>query len=234
VYGLWLAATMLKSGGLQRVLLLNGETPTKYAGEDDRAVALLFGDAGSATALERDDSARAPWFFTLRTDGTGYEDLIVEGGGFRNRFPADPRAYYVKMNGANVFNFTIKVVPPLIHDTLRLAGRDAETVDYFVFHQSNQFIIKHLITTCALRPERVPIVLDRFGNAGGPSIPLAMTQGLAGEAGRRPLSLMLLGYGVGLSWGAALLRLPEDAAIRHVECPSSWDGATAPMGQCST
>ena len=149
VYGLWLAGMMLQTGGLRRVLLLHGETPTRYAEQADRAVSLLFGDAGSATAIERDPEARDPWHFTLHTDGTGYDDLIVPGGGFRDRF-CDASSQYVRMNGANVFNFSIKVIPPLIEDTLRLAGATAEGIDYFVFHQSNRFIIQHLMTTCHL------------------------------------------------------------------------------------
>jgi 3-oxoacyl-[acyl-carrier-protein] synthase-3 len=216
-YGLWLASMMLKSGDLKRVLLLHGETPTRYAAETDRAVSLLFGDAGSATALERDDSADTPWFFTLHTDGSGFDDLIVRAGGFRDRFCTDRQAHHVHMNGANVFNFTIKVIPPLLADTLRLAGRSVGDVDYFVFHQSNRFIIKHLITTCNLPGNKVPIVLDRYGNAGGPSVPLTVTQGIGPSERERSLSLMLLGYGAGLSWGAALVPLPVGAAIRHVE-----------------
>ena len=225
-YGLWLASMMLTSGGLRRVLLLHGETPTRYAAEGDRAVSLLFGDAGSATALERDSGADGPSFFVLRTDGSGYDDLIVEAGGFRDRFCTDPARHYVRMNGANVFNFTIKAVPPLIQETLHLANRSIDEVDYYVLHQSNRFIIKHLIATCGLPEDRVPIVLDRFGNPGGPSVPLTVTQGLVGEAGRRPLWLMLIGYGVGLSWGAALVRLPGNAAILHVEHESPAAGGS--------
>jgi 3-oxoacyl-[acyl-carrier-protein] synthase-3 len=221
VYGLWLGSMMLKTSGLRRVLLLHGETPTHYASDSDRAVSLLFGDAGSATALELDARADAPpLYFTLRTDGTGAADLIVEAGGFRDRFCADQRAHYVKMNGANVFNFTIKVVPPLIQDTLQLADRIVDDVDYYVFHQSNRFIIKHLITTCALPADRVPIILDRFGNPGGPSVPLTITQGLPAPDGRGQRWLMLLGYGAGLSWGAALVPLSDDAVIRHAEYSS--------------
>jgi 3-oxoacyl-[acyl-carrier-protein] synthase-3 len=210
---------MVKSGGLRRVLLLHGETPTRYAGETDRAVSLLFGDAGSATALERDDGA-APWHFTLHTDGSGYEDLIIKAGGFRDRFNRDDASHCVHMNGANIFNFSIKVIPPLIADTLRLAALTTDDVDYFVFHQSNRFIIDHLINTCGLSRDRVPMVLDRFGNSGGPSLPLTVTQGIGTAAGTRPLTVMLLGYGAGLSWGASLLSLPEGIAIRHVEYAS--------------
>jgi 3-oxoacyl-[acyl-carrier-protein] synthase III len=219
-YGLWLASMMARSGDVKRVLLLHGETPTHYAGESDRAVSLLFGDAGSATAIERNADAAAAWYFTLQTDGSGFGDLIVNAGGFRDRFNRDSREHYVRMNGASIFNFTIKVIPPLIEDTLRLAGKSTDDVDYYLFHQSNAFIIRHLIRTCQLPADRVPIVLERFGNAGGPSVPLSITQGIGDTAGRGSLSVMLLGYGAGLSWGAALVELPAGVVIRHVECES--------------
>ena len=216
VYGLWLGGMMLNGGDIKRVLLLHGETPTRYVRESDRAVSLLFGDAGSATALERsEDPDAAPWHFIMHTDGGGYQDLIVEAGGFRDRFSDDETAHYVRMNGANVFNFTITMVPRLIEDTLRSAGRDKADIDYFVFHQSNRFIIEHLINTCALPKDRVPIVLDRFGNCGGPSLPLTITQAVPVDARQEPTTVMLLGYGTGLSWASALLPLPAAMVVRH-------------------
>jgi 3-oxoacyl-[acyl-carrier-protein] synthase-3 len=217
VYGLWIASMMLNSGGMTRVLVLHGETPTLYADQSDRAVALLFGDAGSATALERKETDNnSKWFFTLHTDGKGYDDLIVEAGGFRDRFCRDMRKHFVRMNGANIFNFTIKVVPRMIDDVLKSAGVPKESIDYFIFHQSNRFIIRHLMAKSGIPQEKVPITLDRFGNVGGPSLPLTITQGIPFPAGR-PLTLMLLGYGVGLSWGAALIRLEQDVMIGHTE-----------------
>jgi 3-oxoacyl-[acyl-carrier-protein] synthase-3 len=218
-YGLWLSSMMVQTGDVKRVLLLHGETPTRYAREDDRSVSLLFGDVGSATAVERDTDAVAPWYFTLHTDGSGFDDLIIEAGGFRDRFSADPHAHYVRMNGANVFNFTIKVIPPLIADTLRLSGKSVDNIDVFALHQSNRFIIQHLIVTCGLSPTKVPIVLDRFGNAGGPSVPLVITQGLPEGSRGRAMTVMMIGYGAGLSWGAALLPLTPAVVLRHVERP---------------
>jgi 3-oxoacyl-[acyl-carrier-protein] synthase-3 len=216
VYGLWLAATMLQSG-LKRVLLLHGETPTRYADGGERAVSLLFGDAGSATAIEREEPATATkWHFTLHTDGSGFSDLIVPAGGFRDRFNRDASAHHVHMDGASIFNFSIRVIPPLIEDTLRLAGRTRDEVDYFVFHQSNKFIIEHLVGTCRLPSEKVPLILGRYGNAGGPSLPLTMTQGIPDLPGRES-RVMLLGYGAGLSWGAALLPLGPNVMVQHVE-----------------
>lgn len=225
VYGLWLATSLLATSGYRRILLLNGETPSRYADRGDRSVALLFGDAGSATLLERrgpgDEAADSS--FVLHTDGAGREDLIIRSGGFRDRFNADPRQHCVSMNGSNVFNFTIRVIPPLIRDTLDLAGMAKEEVDYFVFHQSNRFIMNHLMKKIGLAAERVPIILDKFGNTGGPSIPLAMTQAGLVRPADRSLQLMLLGYGVGLSWAAALVALPPQARLIHTEWPRHGD-----------
>lgn len=215
-YGLWLAAMMLQSPGFRRVLVLHGETPTRFSDQGDRAVALLFGDAGSATALEKSpDASPGKWWFSLHTDGAGAGDLILEGGGFRDRFPKDPRKNFVFMNGANVFNFTIKRVPRLLEDTLQYAGMTREEIDYFVFHQSNQFIIRHLAKKAGVPEAKIPMTIGQFGSAGGPSVPLTLACGKLVRPADRALRLLLLAYGVGLSWGSALVELPPDAVLNH-------------------
>ena len=217
-YGLYLGALMLLGGGVKRVLLLHGETPTRFADESDRSVSLLFGDAGSATALEGGGPESAdPWSFILHTDGSGYQDLIIRGGGFRERFPSDPRKYSVEMNGANIFNFSIKRVPSVIQDALDLAGLKKEDVDYYILHQSNQFIMRHLSKKLGIPEAKVPLTLGDFGNTGGPSIPLTLTNGGLVRPPDRRLSLMLVGYGVGLSWASALIPLAPEAVLGHVE-----------------
>lgn len=217
-YGLWLASSMIRSGGLKRVLLLHGDTPSRYSHHSDRSVALLFGDAGSATALEAGDgAAETSWHFVLRTDSSGLEDMIIEGGGFRERFPETEAKHYVRMQGANVFNFTIKRVPALVSDALEYAGSDLASIDYFIFHQSNQFIMKHLGKKIGIPDEKAPIILKEFGNTGGSSIPLTLTRGGLSRPEQRALKLMLIGYGVGLSWAAAIIDLPPDAFLRHTD-----------------
>lgn len=217
-YGLWLAAMMLNGGGVQRALMLHGETPSRFSDKSDRSVYLLFGDTGSATALEAvNPEASTDWFFKLNTDGKGYEDMIIEGGGFRNRFPEEPQKYCVRMNGASIFNFTIKRVPALINETLNYSENDAEDIDYFIFHQSNHFIIKHILKKMKIPADKVPLTLAEFGNTGGPSIPLTITMGNLVRPAERSLKMMLLAYGVGLSWGSALVDLEADAFLEHCE-----------------
>jgi 3-oxoacyl-[acyl-carrier-protein] synthase-3 len=217
-YGFWLASMILENRGCKRVLLCHGETPSRFVDESDRSVALLFGDVGSATALQ----AAAPGspgksYFSLHTDGEGFKEMIIEAGGFRDRFSEDRKKHCVYMNGANVFNFTIKRVPSLVEQTLGFAGLAVGDVDYFIFHQSNRFIMKHLAKKMGLPDEKMPMILNEFGNTGGPSVPLAMTQGKLVRPSDKSLKLMLLGYGVGLSWGSALIDLNADALLKHVE-----------------
>ena len=147
--------------------------------------------------------------------------MIIESGGFRDRFGSDPRKHCVYMNGALIFNFTIKRVPALIDETLAGAGISADKVDYFIFHQSNQFIMKHLCTKQSVPMEKAPIILKDYGNTGGASIPLTMTEGKLVRPTDRVLRLMLLGYGVGLSWGSALVDLPPEAILETVELENS-------------
>jgi 3-oxoacyl-[acyl-carrier-protein] synthase III len=210
-YGLYVATTMLRAGGHQRILMLHGETPSRFVDPSDQATTLLFGDSGSATALEAGDGTG---HFCLHTDGSGHAGLIIRGGGFRDRHPANPRDLSLFMDGAGIFNFTIKRVPPLVRDALALSGRTVDQIDAYLFHQSNRFIMKHLMKKCGLPEDRVPMTIEDMGNCGGPSVAVTMTRGLPAERDRQ-LELMLLGYGVGLSWGAAVVGLPADAVLLH-------------------
>jgi 3-oxoacyl-[acyl-carrier-protein] synthase-3 len=218
-YGIWLASMMLQSPGFKRALVLHGETPSRFARNSDRAVALLFGDAGSATALEapEEDQVGPEWWFSLNTDGSGYDELIIEGGGFRERFPEDREKCFVKMDGAGIFNFTIKRVPALVEETLRASGVGDGEIDYYIFHQSNRFIMNHLCKKMGLSADKVPLTIEDYGSAGGPSVPLTMTRGGLERPSDRSLRLLLLGYGVGLSWGSALVDLHPEAVLNHLE-----------------
>lgn len=217
-YGMWLASMMLQCGNIKRALLLHGETPARFTDNSDRSVSLLFGDAGSATALEAVPAEGSqPWNYALHTDGSGVEAMIIDAGGFRERFAEDRRRHCVRMDGAAVFNFTIKRVPTLIEECLSAAGVGAGEIDYFIFHQSNQYIIKHICLKQRIPLDKAPMILKEYGNTGGASIPLTLTAGQFARPVDRSLKLMLLGYGVGLSWGAALVELDPTAILKTVE-----------------
>ena len=223
-YGLYLAAAMLKAGGHGRILMLHGETPSRFVSPDDQATTLLFGDAGSATAIEAAAGGRA--HFCLHSDGSGHAGLIIRGGAFRDRDPADRRDLRLHMDGAGIFNFTIKRVPPLIAEALEIAGLSVEQVDSYLFHQSNRFMMKHLIKKAGLPEARVPMTVEDMGNCGGPSVAVTMTRMLPATR-ERDWTLMLLGYGVGLSWGAAVVGLDPAAPLLHANYEGRHERAKA-------
>jgi 3-oxoacyl-[acyl-carrier-protein] synthase-3 len=216
-YGLWLASHLIASGAAQRVLLLAGETATRCVGKEDRSARLLFGDAATVSALEAAEGT-PPIYFRVGTDGSGQNHLIVPAGSFRLPKSSatgaaeagpdgNPRSLDdVYMNGTEIFLFTIDRVPPMIRASLDDAGWDIADVDAFVFHQANQFILKHLAQHMKLPPDKVPFSLNEFGNTSSASVPLTMTVRLAEELRQRPMKLVLAGFGVGLSWSSVALQ----------------------------
>lgn len=216
VYGMWLSNSLIQSGACKRILLLTGETPSKFVDPKDRTTALLFGDGGSATALEAVDDADARAHYIMMTDGKGGRDLIVPGGMFRDRFPQDPSSLCLHMDGAHVFDFTRNRVPPLIRDLLDLSGTRTSDYAYFIFHQANEYLIKFLAGRAEIDLAKVPLSIGQFGNTGAASVPLTLALAGAPKGGSGDsYQVMLLGFGVGLSWGGVSLRLSSDCLVDH-------------------
>lgn len=216
VYGLWTAASLLKtlqiSGRSARALVLAGDISTSKLMPGDRGTIPLFGDAGSATALEVDTDA-GTIHGLFGTDGTGADHLIIKAGGVRQPLvpPTTPHAPEIQeqlfkdarlhLNGTEVFNFTLRQVPGLIEGILAEAGITSDDVDYFLFHQANAFMLSHLRKKARLPEDKVPLAMESYGNTSSASIPLTIAACLADQL-QTPKSLVLMGFGVGWSWGA--------------------------------
>jgi 3-oxoacyl-[acyl-carrier-protein] synthase-3 len=216
MYGLWLAGSLLNSGAARRVLLLVGDTMTRLVSPLDRSAAPLFGDAGTATALESDSGDTRSWTFALGTDGTGREHLIVPAGRLRIPSSEETRRRTEReggnirsdedlfMDGAEVFAFTQRIVPKLVNGVLSAAGKTTSDIDHVVFHQANEFMLRFLAKKIGLK---------RFGNTTSPSIPLAMVTELEAALRSGPLTVLLAGFGVGWSWGAAVIEAGPLASV---------------------
>lgn len=215
VYGLWVAASLLNQHQ-KRALLLVGDTITKLTGAQDRSVVPIFGDAGTASAIEWQGGSES-WWFELGTDGSGEDHLKVSAGGFRNRGPAgsvdraagedapvrsDADLY---MNGPEVFAFTLREVVPLIARVAKAASWSTSDVDAFVLHQANRFMLEHLAKKGGIPKDKLPLALAEFGNTSSASIPLTLVHSLGDRLAHDSLRLILSGFGVGFSWGAVAM-----------------------------
>lgn len=214
VYGLSLAGTHLQAGAAKRALLLVGDTISKVVSQQDRSVAYLFGDAGTVTALERSEGV-APMHFVTGSDGSGAANLQIPAGMFRAPSTEQTRTSVAReggnirsdehlyMNGAEIFNFTIREVPAMINAVLAQAAWRMEDADGFVLHQANRFMLDYLAKRMKLPPDRVVMALENFGNTSSASIPLAICDRLPQRLAQGPARLVLAGFGVGFSWAAA-------------------------------
>jgi 3-oxoacyl-[acyl-carrier-protein] synthase-3 len=234
VYGLYLASAMIEAGGCHRVLLLAGDTVTQTINSRDRSTALLFGDAGSATMIERSETP-VESFFMLHSDGSGHDAIKVPAGAFREplnqadlteRTDAEGnvrRRDQLHMNGVEVLNFTLREEPAAVRALLEAAGAASEAVDHFVFHQANRFIVQNLAKRLRLPADKVPVgAVSEFGNQSSASIPGVLCHDLSMvlSAGA-PARVLASGFGVGLSWASCLLWLHGLKVCNWVEHPGS-------------
>lgn len=213
VYGIWLAAAMISTQYINRVLLLVGDTSNYGINQNDSATAMIFGDGGTATALERAEGKEMKYF--LNTKGSGFKNIIVPAGHARSRSKAgtDGLSYDLAMDGSKVFSFTITDVPKSLKKFFVQYDIDKDNVDMFVFHQANLFILKHLASKLGIPMEKVPVSIDRYGNTSGESIPLTLVDALGGEESGAPLKLLMCGFGVGLSWGGIYTEIDRSICL---------------------
>lgn len=228
IYGLWIASKLLHGSNGKRALVLCGDTATRKTQENARP---LFGDAGSATALEFDEN----WtdsYVVLGTDGTGGQHISMKAGG--ERFPILPDQLpesksemdqlildsKLHLNGTAVFSFTLKVVAPLVQSVLKLARVQLDDIDMCVMHQANKFILEHLRKKLNIPQEKYIIDMEQFGNTSSASIPLAMCHQLTDFYTKTPKKTLMAGFGVGWSWGALIMDILPEVLFEVVEMPS--------------
>ena len=208
-FGLHLLGSMISAGGVKKGLLLVGDKSATIKNP-------IFSDAGTATALEFDASA-PPMHFDLNSDGSGYKAIMLPACGHREPFgvqhliptrdehgvlnlPSD-----LILDGPAVLSFSTQRVPPAVERLLEYAKVDKELIDYFVFHQANRMINETIRKKLGLAVDKVPSTLHDLGNTSGASLPVTMTARLHEQLGSAKHKLLLSGFGIGLSWGTAIV-----------------------------
>jgi 3-oxoacyl-[acyl-carrier-protein] synthase-3 len=228
VYGLSLAFSLCTHNTIRKVLLLNGETRTKVYSFKDKSTGLLFGDAGAATLIERNKDAGES-IFSLNSDGSRYQSIMIPAGGYR--YPSSSETVKEKvfddgsirtdeqgiMDGSSVFGFAIQEVPWDITRVLHESGKAINDIDIFLFHQANKFIVDHIAKKMGIPLEKVPYSLDKFGNTSSVSIPLNIVSELSYQLSNEVKTVLMTGFGVGLSWATGLLNLNKPYISQLIE-----------------
>ena len=218
VYGLSIAKGLIETGMVRNVVLVTSETYSKYIHPSDRSVRTIFGDGAAATFISSIDSEKdyiGP--FVFGTNGARFEQLIVRSGGHRKPFspksaenePPFDNSYcpdqYLTMDGPEIFNFTLEVVPKAVADLLRKSEKTMVDIDRFVFHQANRFMLERLRDKMKIPKEKFCINNEQYGNTVSATIPMALDFEINRGSLKDGDTVLLVGFGVGLSWAATLV-----------------------------
>lgn len=228
VYGLSTISSQMVTAGIRKGLLMVGDVSTQTTAYRDKSTFPLFGDAGTVTALELDPSA-PPMSFNLLTDGKGYKAIIIPDGGIRNLVTPESfteekfgegierNRLHIALDGMEVFQFSLREVPPNIRTLLDFTGKSLEYVDYFVLHQANKLINESIRKKLGIPAEKCPYSIGEYGNTSSSSIPLTISHALRDKLEREKVSMVLSGFGVGLSWGSVYLETDRIACPEIIE-----------------
>lgn len=216
LYGLSVVFPMMQKSGLKKALLLDGETRSKVYSPRDRRSAFIFGDAGVAALIECDDKFGESTF-SLNSDGSRADLIMIPAGGYRNMSSAetviekevdefgnmrsDEQGY---MRGGDVFNFVIREIPRDIKKTLAFAEKTVDDFDYVVFHQANNFINSYIAKKMKLDTTKIPSTIAKYGNTSSVSVPLTMVSELQGKLDGKK-QLLMSAFGVGMTWATAIV-----------------------------
>ncbi len=209
VYALQTGAQFVATGAHKKVLVIGADVMSSILDYTDRSTCILFGDGAGAVILEPADDGVGIIDFLHEIDGSGGCSLYMPGGG--SLHPAthetvDKKMHFVHQEGQAVFKYAVRKMGEVCERLLARNGFTADDIDCFIPHQANQRIIDATADRIGLKPERVIINIDRYGNTTAGTIPLAMQT--AREEGRLKEGdlVLLASVGAGFTVGATLLR----------------------------
>jgi 3-oxoacyl-[acyl-carrier-protein] synthase-3 len=216
LYGLSIVYSFMEKQGFRKALLLDGETRSEVYSPKDRQAAFIFGDAGVAALIERDEKYGES-HFSLNSDGSRGELIMIPGGGYRNMSSIETLKEKVVdeygnirtdehgfMKGSDVFNFVIIEIPKDIKRLFATAEKNVADMDYYVFHQANNFINSYIAKKMKLDTSKIPSTIHKYGNTSSVSVPLTIVSELKDKMEGKK-NLMLSAFGVGMAWATAIV-----------------------------
>ena len=215
IYGMAMAKGLITAGIAKNVLLLTAETYNKYLHPSDKSNRSIFGDGAAACLISTDGFAEIGEF-SLGTDGSGANNLIVKTGAARQKESTgkcveDDEGHmryddYLYMNGGAIFNFTLDAVPAMMADILVKNQLEKDDIDYYVFHQANKFMLNTIRKVCVLPKDKFYVNLATTGNTVSSTVLIGIKDCINNQIIKPGDTVMISGFGVGLSWGGSILK----------------------------
>lgn len=219
IYGMAMAKGLIAAGIAKNVLLLTAETYNKYLHPSDKSNRSIFGDGAAACLISTEGFAEIG-DFSLGTNGSGANNLIVKTGAARQKyatgkFVEDDEGHlwyddYLYMNGGAIFNFTLDAVPAMMKGILEKNQLEKEQIDYYVFHQANKFMLNTIRKVCVLPKDKFYVNLAVTGNTVSSTVLIGLKDCLDNHTINSGDRVMISGFGVGLSWGGTILKLVNE------------------------
>lgn len=233
IYGISLVYSMMSSSNLRKALILDGETRSKVYSPRDRRSAFIFGDGGVAALVERNEKF-GETTLSMNSDGSRASLIMIKAGGYRHmsnfetlkervvdeygNMRSDEQGY---MKGGDVFNFVIREIPRDIKRTIAEAGKTTEDIDFFCFHQANNFINSYIAKKMKLDLAKIPHTIEKFGNTSSVSVPLTIISELKDKI-KGHKTLMLSAFGVGMTWATGIVSFVDTNISDIVEVENGW------------
>lgn len=215
IYGMAIAKGLITAGIAKNVLLMTAETYNKYLHPSDKSNRSIFGDGAAACLISTDGFAEIGEF-SLGTDGSGANNLIVKTGASRHKIATglsimDEEGHvwyddYLYMNGGAIFNFTLDAVPVMMKEILEKNHLEKDQIDYYVFHQANKFMLNTIRKVCLLPKDKFYVNMSDVGNTVSSTILIGLKRCILDGSIKDGDRVMAAGYGVGLSWGGTILK----------------------------
>lgn len=212
IYTLSMAKAFIGSGMYKNILIIAADNNSRLCDWEDRSVSILFGDgAGAMIVSQAEDGIDDVLAIDIRAEGSigDFLTLPLTGQNCPLVEPCEQKPVHISMNGKEVYKFVVKILPEYIANMLEKTGMRPEDVDYLIPHQANQRIIKAVQERLGYSDEKVITNIEKYGNTSAASVPIALAEGVEKGTVKLPSKAILCGFGAGMTWGAAIVRLRE-------------------------
>ena len=209
IYSMVTGGQYVATGNSKVALVIGGDCNSRIVDPQDRRIAPLFGDGAGAVLMTRGEPHQGLICYQMGADGSGGPLLQCTAGGTRNQVTVDDveaGRQYLSMDGSAVFKWAVRVLTDTIELVLSKSGMSIHDVSLYLVHQANKRIIDAAVSQLGIDPERVFSNLERYGNTSGGSIPLALDEAFQAGQINRGDTILMCGFGAGLTWGTSLFR----------------------------